>query len=68
MTEEAKGPEPENNTGGNDRQTNFRKNGLYVEGDYYDNRKQPRHVPAPPWIELLSKLMGWRDRDQYAAS
>ncbi|NEQ87814.1 MAG: hypothetical protein F6K26_49905, partial [Moorea sp. SIO2I5] len=68
MTQEAKGPEPENKTGGNDRQTNFRKNGVYVEGDYYDNREQPRPLPAPLWTELQRKVIGWLDRDQYAAS
>ncbi|NEN98838.1 MAG: NACHT domain-containing protein, partial [Moorea sp. SIO3I7] len=68
MTEEANGQEPENNTGGNDRQTNFSDDGVYVEGDYYDHREQPRHVPAPLWTELLGNLMAWIHRDQYAAS
>ncbi|NEO39693.1 MAG: signal peptidase I [Moorea sp. SIOASIH] len=68
MTEEPKRRERENKTGGNYRQTDFSDHGVYVEGNYINHREQPRHVPAPLWRELLSKLIGWLDRDKYAAS
>ncbi|NET83412.1 MAG: signal peptidase I [Moorea sp. SIO1F2] len=67
MTEERKRPEREINTE-HHREANVNHQGFYVEGDYIYNSEQQRHVPAPLWRELQRKLIGWLDRDQYAAS
>ncbi|OLT61632.1 signal peptidase I [Moorena bouillonii] len=68
MTEERKRPERQIKTGRNYRETDFGDHGSYSETNYYYNSEQPRHLPAPLWKELQRKLIGWLDRDQYAAS
>ncbi|NEQ17218.1 MAG: NACHT domain-containing protein, partial [Moorea sp. SIO3E2] len=68
MTEERKRPEREIKTGRNYRETDVNDQSVYVEGDYNDHREQQRHVPAPLWREFQRKVIGWLNRDQYAAS